>query len=160
MTPKIIVSETILIVGLKADLSFMTNAQGTGNLARQFMPKRNQILNRVGTDKFSIQIYNQFDLKTMSPNTVYEKWVGVAVSDFKTIPEGLETLTINEAKYAVFNFEGKPEEFLKTWQGIHINWLPNSGYKLDDKPHFEKLPEDYHPSNAFVKEEIWVPIKD
>ena len=159
MTPKIITSQAILIVGLKADLTFMTNGPGTAKLAKQFMPKRNQILNRVGTDKFSIQIYNQFDLKTMSPNTVYQKWVGVAVTSFEAVPEGLETLVIDANKYAVFNFEGSPDGFLEAWQAIHTNWLPNSGYKLDDKPHFEILPEDYHPSNAFVKEEIWVPIK-
>ncbi|WP_397364793.1 GyrI-like domain-containing protein [Olleya sp. R77988] len=159
MKPNIIKSKKILIVGLKDNLSFMTNAQGTGNLARQFMPKRNQILNRVGTEKFSIQVYDAFDLSQMTPSTVYEKWVGVEVSSFKTIPEGLETLTIKAGNYAVFNYKGKPEGFLEAWQYIHTKWLPNSEYKLDNRPHFEKLPDDYHPSNPEVEEEIWVPIK-
>ncbi len=159
MKPKIVTSKAILIVGLKDSLTFMTNAQGTGNLARQFMPKRNQILNRVGAEKFSIQVYNQFEYNTMTPKTVYEKWVGVAVSNFEELPEGLETLTIKAGNYAVFNYKGKPEGFIESWQYIHANWLPNSEYQLDDRPHFEKLPEAYHPSNPITNEEIWVPIK-
>ncbi|WGD35391.1 GyrI-like domain-containing protein [Olleya sp. YS] len=159
MTPKIIQSKAILIVGLKDNLTFMTNAQGTANLARQFMPRRHEVLNRVGTQKFSIQMYDEFNLKDMTPHTEYVKWVGVEVSSFETIPEGLETLTIKEGNYAVFNYKGKPEGFLEAWQFIHTNWLPNSEYVLDNRPHFEKLPEDYYPSNPITEEEIWVPIK-
>ncbi len=159
MKPRIINSEAILIVGLKADLTFLTNAKGTGDLARQFMPKRNQILNRVSTEKFSIQIYQDFNYNKMSPKTIYQKWVGIEVSSFENIPKGLEVLTIKAGKYAVFNYQGKPEGFLQAWQYVHTNWLPTSEYKLDNRPHFEKLPEDYHPLNTLVEEEIWVPIK-
>jgi len=158
MTPSIIQSKAILIVGLKDIMTFITNAQGTGALARQFMPKRHQILNKVSSEKFSIQIYNQFDYNKISPKTKYIKWIGVEVSSFFNVPEGLETLKIASGKYAVFNYKGKSEGFLSAWQFIHENWLPSSGFTLDDRPHFEKLPEDYHPTNLEVEEEIWVPI--
>ncbi|QXP60154.1 GyrI-like domain-containing protein [Olleya sp. HaHaR_3_96] len=158
MTPRIIQSKSILIVGLKDVLTFMTNGQGTGALARRFMPKRHQILNQVSDQKFSIQIYDQFDYNKISPKTEYIKWVGVEVSGFLNVPEGLETLKMESGKYAVFNYKGKPEGFLSAWQFIHENWLPSSGFTLDDRPHFEKLPEDYHPTNLEVEEEIWVPI--
>ena len=158
MTPRIITSNAILIVGLKENLSFITNAQGTANLARQFMPKRNQILNRVGTQKFSIQVYNDFDLSKMSPDTVFEKWVGVEVLNFENVPKDMATLIIEKSQYAVFNYKGKPEGFPEAWQYIHSTWLPASGYKLNNRPHFEKLPENYHPSNPEVEEEIWVPV--
>ncbi|MBD3892070.1 GyrI-like domain-containing protein [Olleya marilimosa] len=158
MTPKIINTKPIVIVGLKANLSFTTNGQGTAKLAKQFMPNRNHIVNRVGSEKFSIQIYDQFDYSKMSPNTLFEKWIGVEVSNAKALPSDMEVLTIPTGQYAVFNYKGKPDGFFKAWQYIHTTWLPKSGYNLDDRPHFEKLPEDYHPSNPEVEEEIWVPI--
>jgi len=159
MIPKIITSKSIFIIGLKDQLSYTTNAQGTSNLARLFMPRVKEILNPVGKHKFSIQIYNKFNYNAITPNTLYEKWVGIEVYCFKGLPEGLQTLTIESGKYAIFNYKGKPEGFMKFWQNIHTNWLPNSEYELDDRPHFEKLPEDYHPTNPEVEEEIWVPIK-
>ncbi|MGB2684253.1 MAG: GyrI-like domain-containing protein [Olleya sp.] len=158
MTPKIITSNAILVIGLKDNLTFITNAQGTGDLARQFMPRLNQIKNRVSTQKLSIQIYHDFDYAKMTPNTTFEKWVGVEVSNFDTVPQNMATLIIKKGLYAVFNYKGKPDGFFKAWQYIHTTWLPESGYSLDDRPHFEKLPEDYHPSNPEVEEQIWVPI--
>ncbi|MGB6269131.1 MAG: GyrI-like domain-containing protein, partial [Olleya sp.] len=131
MTPKIVTTKDILIVGVKDSLTFITNAQGTGDLARQFMPKRHLIKNRVGTEKFSIQVYDGFDFKNRTPHTEYEKWVGVEVSNFDTIPEGMETLIIEAGNYAVFNYKGKPEGFIEAWQYTHTNWLPNSKYQLD-----------------------------
>lgn len=159
MNPNIITTKPIVIVGLKANLSFITNGSGTAKLAKQFMPNRNQVLNRIGTEKFSIQVYDQFNYNKMSPNTLFEKWVGVEVSNADRLPGNMEVLTIPSGQYAVFNYKGKPENFLEAWQYIHTIWLPNSEFEIDDRPHFEKLPEDYHPSNPITEEEIWVPVK-
>jgi AraC family transcriptional regulator len=38
-------------------------------------------------------------------------------------------------------------------------WLPNSAYALDDRPHFEALGEQYKNNDPNSEEEIWIPIK-
>jgi len=46
------------------------------------------------------------------------------------------------------------------FQYIYGQWLPNSNYLLDDKPHFEVLGEKYKNNDPNSEEEIWIPIKD
>ncbi len=41
---------------------------------------------------------------------------------------------------------------------IHEIWLPESGYVIDDREHFEKLEEGYIPLDENATEEIWIPI--
>lgn len=154
-----VTSQDILIIGNKANLSFNTNGQGTTNLARQFMPRLNEINNRFGTSSFSIQDYKDFNIKTMTPETLFEKWIGVAVSDFNSVPENMETLVILGGNFLVFPFEGSVSDFTNFWLHIHTEWLPNSEYELDNRPHFEKLPEGYNPMNSESEEELWVPVK-
>tara|TARA_R100001377_G_C3165449_1_gene101153 strand:- start:303 stop:839 length:537 start_codon:yes stop_codon:yes gene_type:complete len=154
-----ITTQDILIIGKKAQLSFITNGAGTGNLARQFMPRLNEISNRVGTYSFSIQNYKSFNLKTMTPETLFEKWVGVEVSNIDSIPENMETLIIQGGDFLVFPFQGSVDEFVTFWQKLHTEWLPNSNYQLDNRPHFEKLPAGYNPMRDDNQEAIWIPIK-
>lgn len=71
----------------------------------------------------------------------------------------MQSLTINAGKYLVINFEGTIEDFVSFWQDIHFNWLPNSEFKIDNRPHFERLGPEYNPNQAVNKEEIWIPIK-
>jgi AraC family transcriptional regulator len=37
--------------------------------------------------------------------------------------------------------------------------LPNLGYTLDDRAHFEVLGEKYKNNDPLSEEEIWIPIK-
>lgn len=154
-----VTTKDILIIGNKANLSFRTNGEGTGSLARQFMPRLQEITNRVGIYSFSIQKYNTFDIKTMTPETRFEKWIGVAVSDLNSIPENMESLIIPGGDFLVFPFQGSVSNFIEFWQQLHNEWLPNSIYQLDNRPHFEKLPAGYNPMRVDNQEEIWIPIK-
>ncbi|OBX23857.1 MULTISPECIES: GyrI-like domain-containing protein [Bizionia] len=154
-----VTTKDILIIGNKSELSFLTNGEGTGSLARQFMPRLQEITNRVGTYSFSIQNYKYFNIKTMTPETLFEKWIGVAVSNVDTIPESMESLIIAGGDFLVFPFQGSVADFIKFWQQLHNEWLPNSIYQLDNRPHFEKLPAGYNPMRDDNQEEIWIPIK-
>ena len=42
---------------------------------------------------------------------------------------------------------------------IFGRWLPQSEYELDDREHFELLPEGYSPVDPEAEEEVWIPIK-
>lgn len=159
MKPKLVNSKDILIIGMRAQMSFHTINQETGQLARQFMPRRHEIQSRVGTHSFSIQNYDNFNFKTITSAKTFEKWVGVEVSDVSQVPENMEVLTIKAGHYLVFNYKGSAQDFPKFWQKLHAEWLPNSEFELDNRPHFEKLTEGYNPMNSENEEEVWVPIK-
>lgn len=159
MKHRIINSPETYIVGIKANVSFETITVETGKLGRQFMPRLKEIKNRVDDNTLSLQSYDDFDYHKVSPIMTFEKWVGVEVTNLDNVPERMETLTINPGNYLVIDFKGSMQEFVKYWNFIHSQWLPNSKYKLDNRPHFEKLSPSYNPMNVVNEEEIWIPIK-
>src|ERR1041385_4217625 len=89
-----------LIAGLKHSMSFTNNT--TPLLFRSFMPRRNEIVNRVNTDTLCVQNYPEAFFQGFNPNTVFEKWAAVEVTESTSVPDGMETMTIPEGKYAVF----------------------------------------------------------
>ena len=71
----------------------------------------------------------------------------------------MELFTIPAGNYLVFKYQGSAQGFPQFWQHLHGDWLPNSEFELDNRPHFEKLPEGYNPMDSNAKEEVWVPVK-
>lgn len=71
----------------------------------------------------------------------------------------MEVFTLPEGKYAVFIHKGPASTFMQTLTYIYETWLPESPYVIDDRPHFERLQEGYHPADAEAEEEVWVPIR-
>lgn len=152
-------TQDILIIGMRANMSFQNINEETGKLARQFMPRRREIQSRVDAKALSIQNYDNFNYETLNPAHTFEKWVGVEVSDDSQVPESMELLTIQSGNYLICNYKGSAQDFPKFWQHLHAEWLPNSEFELDNRPHFEKLPENYNPMSLENEEEVWVPIK-
>ena len=58
-----------------------------------------------------------------------------------------------------FLHRGPASEGMKTYQYIFQTWLPVSGYRLDDRPHFAVMGEKYKKEDPDSEEEIWVPVK-
>jgi AraC family transcriptional regulator len=50
-------------------------------------------------------------------------------------------MEVEGGKYATARFELTGQDFQDAWEWLYGQWLPNSGYKLDDKPYFETYPE-------------------
>ena len=123
------------------------------------MPRLKEIKNAVSADLFSLQNYPEDYFTNFTPETIFTKWAAVEVKNFENIPEGFEKLEIPSGKYAVFLHKGNTEMFAKTAQYIYTEWLPNSGFQLDNKPHFEVLGDNYlgH-ENPESEEEVWIPI--
>jgi AraC family transcriptional regulator len=142
------------LIGLKLTMSFADNK--TGLLWQSFMPKRNEIRNNLTADPISLQIYpSGFDF---SPNTQFEKWAAVEVSDFVDVPDQMETLLLPPGLYSVFQYKGSSID-TRIFQYIFGEWLPNSAYQLDNRPHFEVLGEKYKNASPDSEEEIWIPVK-
>ena len=152
-------SEEVHVVGLKTEASFVNISQITPQLARQFMPRLNEVKNRKDLFTLSLQNYSHFDFKNFNPNDTFEKWIGVEVTNLDTVPKDMQTLSIVSGRYLVIDFKGSIPDFIELWQKIHSSWLPSSEFELDNRPHFERLPQSYNPMQAVNEEEIWIPIK-
>ena len=141
------------LIGIRRKMSFAVDE--TPLLWRGFMPRRREIGNRLSEDLYSLQVYGaDFDF---APHTVFEKWALAPVPDFSSVPEGMETFVIPAGKYVVFNYCGKAGDS-GIFTSIFTEWLPRSGYALDDRPHFEILGELYSNHASDSEEEIWIPI--
>lgn len=132
----------------------------TRELWQSFMAERAGVKNVIGSALYSVEIYNDTNFfMDFNPTKEFEKWATVKVSDFSAIPDGMESLIIPEGDYAVFHYKGKPSEARATYQHIYGNWIPNSDYDLDDRPHFALMGEKYRGEHPDSEEELWIPIK-
>ena len=132
----------------------------TYELWHGFMPRRKEIKNSIGTDLFSLQVYDHsLDFNDFNQDTEFEKWAAAEVSDFDHIPGDMEAYTLSGGLYAVFLYKGNPNAFEPTFRYIFYTWLPASKYVLDNhRAHFEILGKKYKNNDADSEEEIWVPI--
>ncbi len=145
------------MVGKKVHMSLVNNK--TFELWSSFMPLRNKILNGVGEDFYSLQVYpSDFDFQNFDIHKEFEKWALKEVSHFEAIPDEMEAFVLVGGKYAVFHYKGDSSRAAEAFQYIFTTWLPNSGYVLDNRPHFEILGENYKNNDPSSEEEIWIPI--
>ena len=122
------------------------------------MPARKTIVHTVGTDLYSVQVYPPSYFETFEPHTVFEKWATMEVAQKFTIPPGMELLMLPQGQYAVFFRKGSDTN-TETFEYIFIDWLPQSDYLLDTRPHFEVLGEKYKNGDPDSEEEIWIPVR-
>ena len=157
MNPEIKTLAEKKLIGMRTEMSFAENK--TSELWRDFMPRRKEITNNLSTDLFSIQMYNSsFNFNEFDLHKTFEKYAAIEVSDFNTIPDGMESFTLRNGLYAVFYYKGLNTD-TQIFRYIFGTWLPNSIYDLDNRPHFEILGEKYKNNDPNSEEEIWIPIK-
>ncbi len=157
MTPTFHTLSTKRFIGHKISMSYAENK--TFQLWNGFMPKRKQIEDTIGDELYSIEVYPPGYFHQFNPTATFEKWAAVEVPDFDNVPSGMETLIVPEGKYAVFIHRGAASEGPKTYQYIFSEWIPNSEYEVDDRPHFAVMGEKYKHDSSDSEEEIWVPIR-
>ncbi len=145
------------LVGKKITMSFSDNK--TGELWQSFMSERRKINNAIGIELYSLEIYPPDYFNPFSPQTEFEKWAAVEVSDFDTVPPEMEPLSVPAGLYAVFLYKGPASAAPETYQYIFGTWVPNSAYTLDDRPHFAVMGEKYKNEDPDSEEELWIPIK-
>ena len=143
------------VVGLKLTMTLQNNK--TFQLWKSFMPRRKEITNNLNLDMLSMQIYNE-PLRVGDLNQEFEKWAVVEVSDFEKTPNEMETFVLESGLYAVFHYKGLTSDN-RIFLYIFSDWLPNSDYQLDERPHFEILGYKYKNGDVNSEEEIWIPIK-
>jgi AraC family transcriptional regulator len=154
LQPRIVTLQKKKIIGRRLRMSLADNK--TFDLWRSFMPQRGKVQNQVSTELISMHVYDE-PLR-MDPRQEFDKWAAVEVSDFNNIPDGMEHFLLNEGLYAVFDYKGLNTDS-RIFIYIFTEWLPNSDYVLDNKPHFEILGDKYRNNDPESEEEIWIPVQ-
>jgi len=146
------------LVGCKIETSL--NKNKNKELWQRFMPRLNEIENKLDNNFFSIQIYDpKLEFKNFTPYTIFVIWAAVETRNQSELPSGMNQLFIPEGKYAVFTHVGTAVESFLTTQYIYGVWLPESKFQLDERPHFQIMEPDYDPNDPNAKETFWVPVK-
>ena len=158
MEPEIRTIPSKLLIGISITTYHAENK--TIDLWKQFMSRKNEIKNIPDDKLYSVQIFDPaVSMKNFTPQTRFQKWAAVEVTEIESIPDGMASLVLS-GKYAVFIHKGLWRDFPKTSQYIFGTWLPNSPYEADTREHFEVMDKKYlGPENPASEEEIWVPIR-
>lgn len=154
--PRIETTPERQFAGVKLKMSFAENR--TRDLWQTFIPRRREIMNAVGTEVYSIEVYPPGFFEHFTPEAEFEKWAAVEVSPLEVLPGGFETLTAPAGLYVVFLHRGPASEAIITYTYIFQTWLPASEYRLDDRPHFAVMGEKYKNEEHDSEEEIWIPV--
>ena len=144
------------LIGINIRMSLINDK--TSDLWRHFMPRINDIDNKLSRDRISLQVYPTSYFDNFSPKLEFVKWAMVEVGDSTYVPDDMAQYTLKGGLYAVFDYKG-PSDDKSIFQYIYGTWVPNSKYKLDNRPHFEVLGEKYKNNNPESEEEIWIPIQ-
>lgn len=155
-SPEIVLFPETHLVGMSSTMSFAQNT--TAILWQQFMPRRKEIAT-LNTNLFSVQCYNEGFFDSFNPITAFTKWAAVTVQPNAVIPKGMELFTLPEGECAVFQYKGNPANGDEVFRYILTEWLPQSGYALDNRPHFEILGDKYKNGSNDSEEAIYIPVK-
>lgn len=156
--PRLIELEEKKLVGVRIWTSLAENK--TRELWQSFRPRIVEIGNVISGSFYSVQIYDDnLSFDQFTPNTQFEKWAAMEVSDIDSVPARMEPLILS-GRYAVFVHKGTPADFFRTTSPyIFGTWLPNSEFELDQRPQFEIMESGYDPRDPNSEEEVWIPIK-
>lgn len=156
INPRIVDLDPLRLVGIHRSMSLASDE--TPTLWKSFIPALNTLIGRVGDHLISLQEYPEDFFRFFQPDRRFEKWALAEIAEGASLPEKMETITIG-GRYAVFTFQGTSVEFGAAVQQILMHWLPESGYELDNRPHFEWLGDRYKRNDPRSEEEIWIPIR-
>ncbi|MBL0954771.1 MAG: GyrI-like domain-containing protein [Leptospira sp.] len=157
METKIVTIEQKYLVGKKLEMS-LTNPF-TPILWKSFQPIIPKILHRNSNELISLSVYPSDYFQSFDPNAKFQKWAAVEVSKFSDFLPETEGFTLLSGLYAEFLYKGLPNEAGPFFHSIFTNWLPNSNFQLDNRPHFEVMGEKYKNDAPDSEELVYIPIQ-
>jgi AraC family transcriptional regulator len=158
MHPQIITIPAKKLIGMHITISGANNT--TPAMWGQFMPRRKEIVGAVSFELISMQVFDSsIPLKDFTADTLFENWAATEVANFDTVPQGMETYTMQGGKYVVYTHKGDFSKYFETRSYVIETWIPQQGYELDDREYFEVLGENYKGNAPDSEEQVWIPIK-
>lgn len=133
--PKVIEHEPFLIVGAYATYEGENEGPGWSGAAEAFHARRDEITNRKGDLTVGFLYRPHRDDPTM-PEDVRACFVGVAVTDFDHVPEGLSTTRFPGGQYVIVACQGETEADAGMAVGEAVGrceaWIAENGYQEGD----------------------------
>lgn len=154
-TPRVIHSPKLSLAGLYQPMTLYSDQ--SIQLWTRFISLYLKESYRLGPNRYNVHIYPADYFINFDPSKEFIKWA--AAEHRGDIPPTLEELEIPEGLYAVFIHKGPAATVFKTFEYIFQVWLPQSGYIIDHRPHFDVMKPDYEKDSEAAEEELWVPIK-
>lgn len=154
MFDRIVEFQGMNLIGLNIEMSFAEPK--VRELWSKFMPLIKD-LKRKNPDLYSLEEYSEDYFNNFNPKQTFIKWA--LVEDEGGAIENLKTYVLKNGLYAVFIHRGHPKDGINTYNYIFLEWLPNSEYLLDNRPHFAVMGEKYNNNSSESEEEIWIPIR-
>src|SRR4051794_21012482 len=114
MSPRLETSNEKKLIGKRIKMSFANDK--TRELWQSFMPVRKEIQNTIDSTLYSLEVYDHAFFHNFNAEREFDKWAAVEVTDFNTIPAGMETLLLPVGLYAVFIFKGPASEGAKKYR--------------------------------------------
>ncbi|WP_323780704.1 GyrI-like domain-containing protein [Thalassovita sp.] len=112
-----------------------------------------------GVRRTTIGVYQP--LQKDRPFSYYEPYsylAGVVAEDGETCNSQFKSELLQGGCYGRFRFIGSFVEVTDAFDSIMLNWLPESGFQLDNRAVFERYPSYPFGSSAIPKFEIWLPM--
>lgn len=146
------------LVGMRLRMSL--NDDRTYELWHGFMTRRKEIRNAAGSELYCLQVFDDsVSFDNFTNDTVFEKWACIEVVAHDIVPEKMESFILKGGLYAVFIYRGDGKDFGSFLMNIYNSLLPEAGYCLDRREHFQVLGEKYKRDDPASEEEAWIPIK-
>jgi len=153
-SPVIVQLPGFSLTGISAEMSLYNNL--TPDLWGHFRRAQKQHFTADPDFFYSVNVYPNGYFEHFNPTILFTKYAGVAAEYAANTDLPWEKFELSGGLYAVFRHKG-PDTSI--FQYIYSQWLPQSGYELDNRPHFEKLPSNYIPGHPESTEEIYIPIR-
>jgi len=111
----------------------------------------------VGPTTYTLNIYH--DRPGLTDNSRLRVMTGICVPEL-TRPSGpVGITTLSGGRYGVCRFCLKKDEFSNAWQWLESVWLPDSGYRWDERPAFERCHgEKTIDSDRWYDVDICIPV--
>jgi Uncharacterized protein conserved in bacteria len=158
--PRIVELERKMIVGIKGSTTIRKNR--IPEMWDIFNPRAGEIKNPVpGLRGYGIcEADPDYDMARFDEETEFNELIGIEVTEFNDLPEGMTSKILTGGKYAVFTHTGKVETLSMTYDYIWGTWIPYSGYELALNDDFEFYDERFlGQNNELSQMDIYIPIK-
>lgn len=152
MEPKIVTRDTFMVVGTEY-IGRNENGEIPKMWGEQFIPRIREISNGVEEGVF-------YGLCSCAGEDVGFSYIAAKeVLGLDAIPQGMVGRTIPAATYAVFTHIGSLENLNRTYEQIHQQWLPESGYERTDSYEFEYYGNRFDILSPASELDIYFPVK-
>ena len=168
MEPKIVRKDGFKVVGMQIFTTLKSNAKNMdiGKLWARFNARMDEIAGRIDPSVAYGICGDPADEETSQCETTEEtefaELVGVEVSDFGRVPDGMIGRTLPGRTYAVFTHKGRlfPDYLQQTYAYIYGTWIPRSGYEMHGGFDLEYYDQRFTGVDDFDSElDIYVPIR-